>query len=151
MLKYLLDIYPLLFLGTTIYVLLNNDFNFTFEWMIFFINGLLLNFFLKNDLYVKFLWSFELMTFRLLSCHIANKLDFTFHAVQYNYDKYSLLLCTTNLPHLCPHQISSEFLVSYWKRVSLALLYLLLPYNIMRGRMDILSFYFVHLCQLVTL
>lgn len=120
------------------------------EWF-FFINGLLLNFFLKNDLYVKFLWSFKLMTFRLLSCHIANKLDFTFDAVQYNYNKYSLLLCTTNLPHLCPHQISSEFLVSYWKRVSLALLYLLLPYNIMCGRVGILSFYFVHLCQLVTL
>lgn len=120
------------------------------EWF-FFINGLLLNFFLKNDLYVKFLWFFKLMTFRLLSCHIANKLDFTFHAVQYNYNKYSLLLCTTNLPHLCPHLISSEFLVSYWKRVSLALLYLLLPYNIMCGRVGILSFYFVHLCQLVTL
>lgn len=66
-------------------------------------------------------------------------------AVQYNYNKYSILLYTTNLPHLCPHQISSEFLVSYWKRVSLALLYLLLPYNIMRGRVGILSFYIDHL------
>lgn len=101
--------------------------------------------------YVKFLWSIKLITFRLLSCNIANKLDFTFHAVQYNYNKYSILLCTTNLPHLCPHQISSQFLVSYWKRVSLALLYLLLPYNIMHGRVGILSFYIDHLCQLVTL
>lgn len=82
------------------------------EW--FFINVLLLNFFLKNDLFVKFLWFFKLMTFRLLSCNIANKLDFTFHAVQYNYNKYSLLLYTTYLPHLCPHQI---ILLNFWYHI----------------------------------
>lgn len=102
-LKYL-DIYPLLLLGTTIYVLF------------IFINGLLLNFFLKNDLYVKFLWSFKLpvMTFRLLSCNIASKLDFTFHGVQYNYNKYSLLLYTTNQ---YPISALIKYLPNFWYHI----------------------------------